>query len=365
MAKPEMDLIQVAGRSVRQQVVDHVRNASRETGISFGYLMAKAARESNFDSNTKNALSSAAGLYQFTKGTWFEMIKQHGAKYGLGELSDQITRDARGEYSVPDPEARKEILGLRRDPKLSALMAGEYANGNRALIEKALGRPANATDLYLAHFLGPGGALKVLRAREENPEQPAAELLPEAAASNKSVFYQDGSTPRSVAGLYDRISRSIEPPARRYANLEKVAEPVATDAAPETAPEPPKPSQLAFAAPQPRPEPVEMPDYRPEFVTDEPENLLALVRAEGGTFISAPMPQPAQPLAQTVAVSYQTAALTVPDQMPLPEDSPVSAATISLPMPPRPTADGMRTYSPDPLGGEPKGLNKLLKTLFG
>ena len=58
---------------------------------------------------------------------------------------------------------------MRRDPQIASMMAAEYAKDNKAWLQKTLGRPVDSTDLYLAHFLGPGGAAKVLKAKAEDP----------------------------------------------------------------------------------------------------------------------------------------------------------------------------------------------------
>jgi hypothetical protein len=193
-------------------VAQHIRSASKATGVSFDYLMAQANKESGFVSEAKSQVSSAAGLFQFTKGTWLQLIKLHGPAHGMGDLAGQIERNGRGEYVVADAEARARILGMRRDPALSSLIAGEYARDNKHWLEKSLGRKVGSTELYLAHFLGPGGAVKLLKARAENPEQSAAELVPEAAAKNQTMFYDQEHGAHSVAMLYDRVKQVMENP---------------------------------------------------------------------------------------------------------------------------------------------------------
>lgn len=191
----------------------HIRSASRATGVSFDYLMAQAGKESAFVSDAKSTLSSAAGLFQFTKGTWLQLIKMHGAAHGLATEAAQIERTPRGDYVVADAEQRQKILALRRDPALSSLIAGEYAKDNKHWLEKCLGRHVGSTELYLAHFLGPGGAVKLLKARADDPTQAAADLVPQAAAKNKAMFFEADHSPQSVATLYDRVRQVMENPA--------------------------------------------------------------------------------------------------------------------------------------------------------
>ena len=153
MSKPNLDSVTVAGHAVTHGVVSNIRQASHDSGISFSYLMAQAAKESNFKSDVGSHASSAAGLFQFTKGTWLQLVKTHGAEMGLGEWADKIEHTDKGDYTVADPQLRQQIYDLRRDPQLSAAMAGQYAKDNKAWLEKKLGRPVDSTDLYMAHFL--------------------------------------------------------------------------------------------------------------------------------------------------------------------------------------------------------------------
>lgn len=201
-------------------VLKGIRQASQSTHTDFAFLMAQAAQESSFQSDAKAATSSATGLFQFVDSTWLDMVRQHGAKHGIGQLAEQVTCDAGGHPHVADPAVRENILALRKDPRISAALAGEFARDNKAEVERALGRPAQKTDLYLAHFLGAGGATEILKAIQQNGSTPAADILPEAASANRAVFF-DGKTgePRTVADLYRRFANKIEKNAATYSQL--------------------------------------------------------------------------------------------------------------------------------------------------
>jgi hypothetical protein len=202
-------------------VLQGIRQASRSTNVDFGYLMAQADQESGFNADAKTSAGSATGLFQFIDSTWLDMVRLHGAQHGLGQLAQQVTTDASGRTTVADPKIRAQILDLRKDPRLSAALAAELARDNKTEVERALGRPAGSTDLYLAHFLGAGGASEVLKAIDQNGATPAAALLPEAAAANRAVFF-DGKTgaPRSVADLYRNFADRIETNAASYGRLD-------------------------------------------------------------------------------------------------------------------------------------------------
>ena len=172
-----------------------IARASAATGVDFDYLLAQARLESGLDPEAKAASSSAAGLYQFIDGTWLDTVDRHGASHGLGWADAAITRaDGR---AVVDPALRAEVMALRHDPDAAALMAAELARDNAGALRGVLGREPDATELYLAHFLGADGAGRFLSALAADPAQNAAALFPRAAAANRSIFHAGGSA-RSV-----------------------------------------------------------------------------------------------------------------------------------------------------------------------
>lgn len=195
-----------------------IQQAAATTGMPFDYLVAQARQESGFKADARASGSSAAGLYQFIESTWLRMVHDHGDKYGLGDEVRAITATESG-MRVADPAARARILALRDDPKLSAAMAAEYARGNHAQLAQALGREIGATDLYLAHFLGPNGATRFLSTLRAEPGRAAADLLPEAAKANRNVFFDADGRARSVHEIYTRFAAKFDPGAASVASV--------------------------------------------------------------------------------------------------------------------------------------------------
>jgi Transglycosylase SLT domain len=197
-------------RAVDPAIVRNIRQASLTSSADFGLLMAQAQQESGFDPSAKAASGSAAGLFQFVDSTWLDMVHRFGAKYGVGALAQQIGTDASGKPTVSDPAVRQRILALRNDAGLAASLAGEYANLNKSELEQALGRPASRADLYMAHFLGAAGATSFLKALATKGGTSAADLLPDAAQSNPSIFYDSDGRARSVGAIYRMLGSRIE-----------------------------------------------------------------------------------------------------------------------------------------------------------
>lgn len=182
-----------------------LRKAAEKTGVGFDYLYRVAARESSLNPEARATTSSAAGLFQFIEQTWLDAVKRYGAAHGLAGYAADIAAGPNGRLVVADAARRREILDLRFDAETAAALAGEFARENKAALEGALGRAIDAAELYAAHFLGAGGAKKLLSARAD---ETAATLLPAAAAANRHVFY-DGERARSVGEVIDGFRRTI------------------------------------------------------------------------------------------------------------------------------------------------------------
>lgn len=182
-----------------------IARAAQRSGVDFDYLLAQARIESSLDPRARAATSSAAGLYQFTRGTWLSTLEAHGAEHGLDWASAAIEGGR-----VRDPAMRAQVMALRFDPQASAAMAAGLAQDNAAALTPILGREPDAAELYLAHFLGSGGATQFLSALTSDPGQSAAALMPRAAAANRAIFFEGNGSPRSVGVVMDLLRGKVE-----------------------------------------------------------------------------------------------------------------------------------------------------------
>ena len=197
----------MAIQGIRGVVETAIQRASEATGVDFSFLIKTAGRESGMNPKAKAQSSSAAGLFQFVEQTWLSTLKQHGAKYGYARYADLISRGADGRYHVGGGEARKAVMDLRLDPHASSLMAGELASDHAAYLRGRVGRTPTSGELYAAHFLGPKGSAKLIEAVQASPGATAASLFPDAAQSNRSIFYRDGRAV-TVSELYANLTRT-------------------------------------------------------------------------------------------------------------------------------------------------------------
>ncbi len=124
-----------------------------------GSMDSIIAAESGGDPTAQNPNSSAGGLGQFIDSTWLDTVKRIAPE--LRGLSD-------AEIIAKKTDSSPEGIALQKRA-LAAFTAGNVENLKAAGIE-----PTNS-NIYLAHFLGSGGAKTVIGA---DPNAPLSALLP-------------------------------------------------------------------------------------------------------------------------------------------------------------------------------------------
>jgi hypothetical protein len=200
-----------ASNDVQGVVGQWASDASQVTGgeISASYLINKLGIEysaddiknGRFNEPNKAGTSSARGLYQFVNKTWVSMMRKYGP--GLG-------------YADAGRMDSDQLLALRGDPALNTKMAALFALENKRALQSA-GIQPNDTDLYLAHFLGSGGAIDFIRAMRADPTggvRPFGNFTSDAIKANLPVFIRtvDGRSMRlSFRQTYDKLASKMLP----------------------------------------------------------------------------------------------------------------------------------------------------------
>jgi hypothetical protein len=146
------------------------------------YLQATALVESGGNASARAGTSSAGGMFQFIDSTWKQMTKEMGKDYSLQD---------------------------KFDPKKASEVMAYFTQKQKGQLEKGIGRQASNTDLYMAHFLGAGGATKFLNAMQKNPGQSAAAMDPAAAKANKNIYYDKSGRERSLQEVYSLMGSKI------------------------------------------------------------------------------------------------------------------------------------------------------------
>jgi hypothetical protein len=127
--------------------------------------------------NIANAAGGAAsGYYQFMPKTWASVRAAH-----------------------PDLNLPENLSDANLDQQTAAYR--EFTRGNVEALQKA-GVPITDKNVFMASFLGSGGATKFFNALKENPNANAADVFSAEAKANPSVFY-DKDQPRSLQQVFD------------------------------------------------------------------------------------------------------------------------------------------------------------------
>lgn len=93
--------------------------------------------------NARNPLSTAVGLGQFIESTWMTTVRVHRPDLMAGR-------------------SRQQVLDMRLDCGLSRAMTTAFTRDNAAVLRRS-GASVTPGNLYLAHFLGVGGAVKAVK----------------------------------------------------------------------------------------------------------------------------------------------------------------------------------------------------------
>lgn len=151
-----------------------------DQGFGGGLVDRIIGVESGGNASARNPNSTATGLGQFIESTWLRMFKQYFPDRAAG-LSDAM------------------ILAFREDAQLSRQMTELYLRENAEHLQKA-GIAITDANLYLSHFLGPGGATALLSSA---PGTLANNVLgADQVSANASIL--DGKTREEVIAWAQR-----------------------------------------------------------------------------------------------------------------------------------------------------------------
>ena len=176
---PTKIIINPKKSSANEPIKKKIEAASKKYGESQKLLTNIANAESALGTNNKNPNSTATGVYQFTQGTWGDMVKKYGKETGITD---------------------KDI----NDPDANIAMGALFIKDNKESVKKVLGRNPSQEEVYMAHFLGNEGVKKLFK---NYGEKNAVTLFPEQAKVNKDRFYDENGKPRTTKELYQALSK--------------------------------------------------------------------------------------------------------------------------------------------------------------
>ena len=144
--------------------------------------------------------ASATGIFQFTANTWKGMVDKMGLNYTLED---------------------------RYDPNKQKVVMKRFTEDNSKYLSSKLGITPNNTDLYMAHFLGAGGASNFLQDYLDTPDQ-RVNMPDNVIKYNKNVFVKKDGNLRTYKEVYNEMQRRLDktkgkitPEITNYAETEK------------------------------------------------------------------------------------------------------------------------------------------------
>jgi hypothetical protein len=153
-----------------------------QSSVSRDLLNKIVKAESAGNPNAKAKTSSASGLFQFTNGTWAQMVRKYGKE---ANISFKDKNDVRSQW----------------------YMAEKLTQENESLLNRKIGRQPTGGELYIAHFLGADKASKLINKKDANVV--AALVFPKEAKANKPIFFHINGKPRTVAEVYNVLTRKV------------------------------------------------------------------------------------------------------------------------------------------------------------
>ena len=129
--------------------------------------------ESGGDPAAQNSRSTAGGLGGFIDSTWVATVRKYRPDIARGMSND-------------------DIIGLKKgDPAMAVEMTRRLTEENAAFLSRN-GKAVTPANLYMAHFVGQGGAQKVLSADDATPlasvlDSAAIRANPEVLGGGKTV----------------------------------------------------------------------------------------------------------------------------------------------------------------------------------
>jgi hypothetical protein len=182
-----------------------LENAAKMFNIPKEEMYATAKAESGFNPRAVNKKegADAVGLFQFMPGTWNGLLKQNpeiAKQYNIGKASGKNLDD-------------------RADPMKASIMYGLYRKGNVGYLEKrGLTSGNKQVDSYLAHFLGAGGAARVLQALSNGKgNDPISNYVnANQYKQNPELMQGEDGKPRSINDFLKVIANKSSVQAQAY-----------------------------------------------------------------------------------------------------------------------------------------------------
>jgi hypothetical protein len=165
---------------------------AERTGVPVMDLVALTSMESGYNAKVCNGEgTSACGLGAMTSRTYYTMVKRYGKQVGVKPGTS------------------------RKNARANLLMTAMYWQENRQILSNKLGRKVSREEAYMAHLLGPAGAIKVIKASGNRAAWKVAGIDP---SKNKKFFMKGSKRTGYKARTVSEFKAYVSAEMSRHAN---------------------------------------------------------------------------------------------------------------------------------------------------
>lgn len=114
---------------IPRAVAATLRFASMQADIDHDIFMNRLTQTGGIIAGGDRSGLQREALFKLNVPTWLYLVKQHGAEHGFGFFADRINMRETSYgtlLSVQDPNVLRQIISLRHNPRVSAIMGAEY-----------------------------------------------------------------------------------------------------------------------------------------------------------------------------------------------------------------------------------------------
>lgn len=224
----------LSSRKADHQNAYAILRASEITGANFDILAVKALLESDLGILSKQSLSSARGMYQYTNQTWLNMLGKYSHIFGqMKNIKNKEHFDKEHIFmdKSKSDQYRRIILEMRENSRISALINGVQTIEETPILENMIDVRPCMTDYYVLHVLGLPTAKIFYRLKSEGSPTPLAEIdsdnIKRAAKLNPRFFFDSDNNPLTAEQSYIKFSSYVDHGIKRlndiYANHENMS----------------------------------------------------------------------------------------------------------------------------------------------
>ncbi len=174
-----------AGLPGRADIAQAIRAAADQFGVDADTLAAMAFIELGLRIDAHAPTSTAFGLFQFLDATWGDLVRKHGATYGV-------------------------TMADRRNLRAQCLMGAAFLQDNVKTLQNALNRKPQPAECYAAHFFGAGTAARLLAGGlNVRADTALGDNATKVIDANRPIFIEGGTVGEVMEVFESKMTKAL------------------------------------------------------------------------------------------------------------------------------------------------------------